>query len=133
MNRGWRLVEIFNGSASAIVSTVYSDFEFLPWLFNAVPKGFFDEKENRIRYIRWLVEKVGVKSELDLHRSHFLENGGGGLLTKYKYSPLAIIASIQSSEPGQDKLLFLNGKKPQNFHVLLYLCIICHFSLLCSD
>jgi hypothetical protein len=39
--------------------------ELLPWLFNKCPRGFFDEFENRERYLCWLEEQFDIAHPTD--------------------------------------------------------------------
>jgi hypothetical protein len=89
---GKKLLEIYGDMASLLNSTIGGDF--LPWAFKAVPHNYWKERGNRLRYLNWLKDKVGVKSISDLQKKHFLENFGAGLLVQFQSSPHAIVASI---------------------------------------
>jgi len=81
------LFNYYNGSPSDLVQTIYDDFDFIPWKFTSVPKGFWDKQENQRAYVDWLKKTVGVPDERQLNVRHFLENRGSGLLAKYDQSP----------------------------------------------
>lgn len=48
--------------------TVFSDYEWLPWKFNTVPKGFWDDKENVKKYMNWLGNQLNVNTMEDWYR-----------------------------------------------------------------
>ena len=57
--------------------------ENVPWFGNRVPNGYWDLRENRVRYLAWLGEQCGFVKLSDwyrLRRHHFQQNNGGGLL-----------------------------------------------------
>jgi len=88
------LIKHFHSSPHALLSSVYSDFNYLPWLFSQVPAGFFDTIENQKRYVEWLVSIVGAKGTSELKAQHFLDHHGGGLLNKYGGSPHRLLESL---------------------------------------
>ena len=83
----------YGGSTVKLIRSIYSDFTFLPWLFDTCPHSTFDSRQNRIEYISWLMGKVAVRSPSGLSTKHFLENCGGALLKKYNGSLLRVIES----------------------------------------
>jgi len=80
----------FGGSPVGLLNSVYSDYEFLPWRFSSVSRGFFNDPKNIKLYIDWLKKTVGVKDNSELTNRHFLEHGGGGLLNRFDSSPYKI-------------------------------------------
>lgn len=62
-NWGGPLLRKYGRSPFKILSSIYTDYEFLPWLFNRSPRSYFELRENRMKYADWLIEKVGVKSD----------------------------------------------------------------------
>jgi hypothetical protein len=73
-----------------------------------VPPDFWLEPQNRLNYVNWLVQHVGVRSPLDLKYKHFRNNGGNGLVTKFGHSPQAVIASVN---PGAKETAVLQDGK----------------------
>lgn len=121
-NHGSTLITRFASSPSQALSHVYKDFEFLPWKFPKLSRGYFDDIDNRRKYLDWLRAEVGVNSYTDLTTNHFLENCGYKLLKAYRSSPKQIIESISetdSAEKASDTLR--RARKPHKFYVLLIL------------
>jgi hypothetical protein len=88
----------FEGSPFKAVMASFPDHTFLPWLFPKSPKGYFSLRENRRKYIDWLVKKVGAKSPSDLNWNHFIENNGTGLILAYGGSAQSVLASLSPNE-----------------------------------
>lgn len=108
----------YHDSPAALVMTVYHDYPYLPWLFGSTPTGYFDQKENRLKYIEWLVKKTG-KPRTDLKANDFKENSGHLLLRKYGHSPNQILQSLESI-PGNTVLTL---KRPKNHWVRIFFII----------
>jgi len=87
----------YHFSPYALLSTVYSDYRYRPWLFAAVPKGYFDLEMNRREYLNWLLETVKVSEYKELNANHFTQNHGSGLLAKYGGSPHLVVDSLRST------------------------------------
>ena len=51
------------------------------------------------------MKKVGVASEADLRYKHFVDNGGKGLLYRYKGSPTLLLESLRLPSSGQNEPL----------------------------
>lgn len=85
-NGGVFLAERFDGSPSAAIKAFIPDYPWKEWLFNSLPRGFFDTHENRQRYMTWLGENLGFTQHsdwYDLRKEHFVETGGMVLLKSY--------------------------------------------------
>jgi hypothetical protein len=97
-NRGLGILRQYKGSPSSLVSSVFSEHIFSPWLFRTVPKGYFKVRENRRRYVEWLRAAVGVASTEELDSNNYVENHGRGLLVMYGGSPQRIYESLDESD-----------------------------------
>ena len=86
------------------------------WVYRRVPNGYWHVRANRVRYMRWLGKRIGVRRTDDwyrLKRQHFLENYGGGLLaTMYHHSPLA---ALHDYMPNYNWMPWLLSSTPQRF------------------
>jgi len=85
------------GSLFSLISSVYSDFEYLPWMFVHVPRGYWKEAKNRRAYVDWLKQQIDVGEDRALLTRHFQANHGSGLLLEYGGSPHDVIQSLLSS------------------------------------
>lgn len=123
-NSGDRLLaRYFQGSPSLAVTSIYSDHTFIPWLFRKASKTFFQSRTNRLKYIEWLKDKVGVTNASDLSWEDFQRNHGNGLLKMYNSSPQAVLDSLAETEsPKSSEKESLRERKPLKFWV--------HFPLL---
>jgi len=77
-------------------------YDFLIWRFSKMPRGFFDQQENVLKYLRWLMVKVKVSNLEDLKIVHFTENGGTTLLLKYQSSRQNLFRAVREHFPRQE-------------------------------
>lgn len=111
------------------MTQIFPEYGLEPWQFDIPPKGFFEKREHRIRYIDWLRKTVGVYKNEELTTKHFLMNSGSSLLYLYGGSPQAVLDSLidplVSNENGNEapvpSKVFERSRKPHGFWVLLVL------------
>ncbi|MCA9084824.1 MAG: hypothetical protein KDA81_12245 [Planctomycetaceae bacterium] len=88
----------------------------LPWLSGRVPDGFWDFRENRVRYLDWLADQLGFQEPDDwyrIHRRDFLKNHGGGLFRIcYDSSPYTAMLDYR---PDYDWKPWLFGGAPTGY------------------
>lgn len=85
-HRGIQFLKLYNSSPMAAVKELLPKRPWKEWMFARVPVTFWDDPQNRRRYLRWLGQRLGFKKSGDwrrIRRHHFLENCGGGLLAQY--------------------------------------------------
>ena len=51
-----------------MISSVYSNYDWLPWKFTQTPKGYWDDINNIKSYINWLSEKLDIKTMEDWYK-----------------------------------------------------------------
>lgn len=77
------LLAYHNNSPYSVVDEVYSN-KFKPWEFKAVRNNFWNNKNNRVDAIRWLIEsKLEGKDTADIRYKDFKDNKLKGLLDVY--------------------------------------------------
>jgi hypothetical protein len=134
-NYGRPLLKLYDFSPFKILSSVYPERGYLPWLFKRVDFGFFRIPDNRRKYVMWLMDKVGVKDVLKLHWLHFKANGGYGLLNTYQGSVLRVISSLteandvsEEAKFGSREMIFQRDKKPHKYWVhISFLSAFCNW------
>lgn len=97
-NDGARFLIKFSGSPASLIISTFPELSLLPWLFDKPPHGYLNVSENRVKYIKWLVQKVGVSGPQELTTNHFRENRGMAFLARYNMSPKSAIESLSSTE-----------------------------------
>ncbi|MCK4319653.1 hypothetical protein KAW38_03725 [Candidatus Micrarchaeota archaeon] len=96
-NRLGGLLAHYNNSPYLAIKEIHSRIE--EWEMAFTPNGFYNRKRNRIKAIRWLIEKLN-KNPRDIIKDDFFDNRLGGLLTHYKDSPyLAIREAYPKIKP----------------------------------
>jgi len=91
------LANQYGGSPSAAVMSVYSEHAWLPWRFEKLPVGFFDEPLNVQRYLDWLLASSGVRDYAALRTAHFARHGGLGVLRHFDGSPQRMVRAAAAS------------------------------------
>lgn len=84
-NEGASLVQ-YGYKTIDLIRELYPDETFYPWMFRQVSQGFFQSKQERIEYLRWLGNKLNFKTESDwltLKRKNFADHGGAPLFDQY--------------------------------------------------
>jgi hypothetical protein len=93
-NKGGAFLLHYDSTISAAVMKNLPKHAWLEWNFSRTPKGFWDERRNRVRYLKWLGEKLGITS-LDgwykATRDDFEKNCGSQLVKYYNGSTLAAV------------------------------------------
>jgi hypothetical protein len=117
-NRGGAVLHAHGGTLLDVLKAAYPDKVFLPWRFRRTFE-YFSDRNHRITYVNWLVKEVGVKTAGELSNTHYLENGGGGLLNRYGNSPLKIIQSLRPEADADvsDEITKTLRFKPRNYWV----------------
>ena len=84
---GRGLLHYYNNSPSQALIDVYPDHNWLMWKFNILPKGYWDDFENRRAYFDWLGKKLGFNNMLDWYNvtteDIYLYNGKSLLVNCY--------------------------------------------------
>lgn len=88
----------YSCSICKILTTFFKDFNWEEWNFHRVPKNFWNDFKNHIRYKDALSKKLGItkyEDWYDVTQEIFYDNRGGGLMGRYnKKIPKFIMATI---------------------------------------
>ena len=90
-NHDWK-EWLFGDSPIALVRDADLRRVWYEWMFACVPRGFWEQPENRLRYVAWLGKRLKFTRPGDwskIRRRDFCDNYGGALLARYRsYSDL---------------------------------------------
>ena len=91
---------IYGGSLHIALQSIYPDHHWLPWRFlQSLPKGYWDDINNRREFMDWLGKQLGYQKMDDWYRIDYdlvQNNGGSVLLTKHKDSLPLLVKSVYS-------------------------------------
>ena len=91
-NHGKELLRLFGDSPIALVRDADLRRTWYEWMFACVPQGFWEQPENRLRYVAWLGKRLKItrpEGWSKIRRRDFCDNYGGALLARYRsYSDL---------------------------------------------
>jgi hypothetical protein len=88
-HRGVGLLEHYGNSHFRFLREMFPKHNWLEWKFKQVPNGFWKEKENVLRYLKWFEKQVGIRTKEDWYSmtiSDINREYGGGLLLRYQNS-----------------------------------------------
>ena len=88
----------------------------MPWFGNRVPNGYWDIRENRVRYLDWLGEQCGFVTPEDWYnvRKHNFQSHSGGGLLRNEYGS-SVLAAMCDYKPEYDWKPWLFGGAPNGF------------------
>ncbi len=64
-NYGHYYLRLYGGSPIAAVRDCFPRYTWNEWMFARTPVGFWNKRENRKRYIRWLGRRLKLKRAKD--------------------------------------------------------------------
>ncbi len=65
---GGGLLDHFNNSPFILISNVYPEYEWLPWRFNQVPKGYWDDMKNQRNFMDWAGKQLNYTNREDWYK-----------------------------------------------------------------
>jgi len=93
-------LHVIHGTLVNILRFALPEFEWLEWKFSRVPRKYWQELNNRKKYLRWLGNELGFQNPEDWYRivgDDFKQNHGGGLFaTYYGDSPQNAVSELYS-------------------------------------
>ena len=88
----------------------------IPWIDQRLDAGFWDDRENRVAYMRWLGQKLSYSKTEDWYKiktSDFKNNHGDNLLSRYYRTRLN---ALEDFIPDHDwKAWLFSGRVSHNF------------------
>ncbi len=85
-----------------MLSSVYSEYAWLPWLFNNTPKGYWNSKQNQRKFFDWLAQQLQIRSPNDWYtvRPEQISKYGGMKVTRlYAGSLIRALAEVYPEYP----------------------------------
>jgi hypothetical protein len=92
--KGGAFLHYYGSTISAAVMECFPEHRWLAWKFGRTPRNFWEKRENRVRYLRWLGGELGFQRMADwytLTRDDFETRHGNQLMKYYHGSPLAAV------------------------------------------
>jgi hypothetical protein len=59
---GSGLLHKYNKSLPVLLSSVYTEYEWLPWRFTVTPHHFWEDKNNQKQFMDWAGNKLQIKN-----------------------------------------------------------------------
>ncbi len=58
----------FNNSPYLAFTKIYSEYEWLPWKFDKVHNGFWDDMKNQRNFMDWVGKQLNYKNKEDWYQ-----------------------------------------------------------------
>lgn len=97
------------------LQAVFPEEEWIVWLFEQVPKNFWDEISNQKTCLEWMAKKLNVTSKSGWYavtNSKVRKIGGGGILS---YHHGSLPKALKTCFPEEEWIPWLFEKTPANF------------------
>jgi hypothetical protein len=96
-NHGRGLRSYWAQSALEAVQDCFPEYDWKPWLFTRIPRGFWGSPANRRSYLDWLGERLGYRCRddwYDVTCLDFTRNKGVGIMKHYRHSPARAVIDL---------------------------------------
>lgn len=93
-HKGGAFLLEYDSTVSAAIVACFPEVRWQEWKFGRTPKGFWEKRRNRVRYLKWLGQELGFRRMQDwysLTREDFETHCGNQLIKYYHGSPLAAV------------------------------------------
>ena len=101
-NGGGGFLISYDSTVSLAIMSYLPHYDWKEWMFDKTPKGFWNERKNRRRYMNWLGKKLGFKSVTDWYsvvELDFRTNHGIQFLKLYNCSPVTAVKDCFPEHP----------------------------------
>jgi len=98
-------VTYWRASAVEGVKECFPEYVWEAWRFERAPMRFWKARENRLRYMRWLAERLGYRKPEDWYasvREDFTRNFGGECVKFYRGSPALAAMDLYPNFPWEE-------------------------------
>jgi hypothetical protein len=114
-HKGGAFLLHYRSTVSLAIMSYLPNYDWKEWMFDKTPKGFWNDKRNRRRYMSWLGKRLGVKSIAAWYSvtdQDFRANFGNQFLKLYHGSP---IAALRDHFPRQAWNEWMFARVPSGF------------------
>jgi len=94
---GAQLITALYGSLPKLLETIYPQHNWISWKFNKVPNGYWNNQENRKKYVDWLGNQLRINKMDDWYgvtSFDFKKNGGSALVCGIYGSPFRLLQEV---------------------------------------
>eukprot|EP01125_Pyxidicula_operculata_P022749 TRINITY_DN954_c0_g1_i4.p1 TRINITY_DN954_c0_g1~~TRINITY_DN954_c0_g1_i4.p1 ORF type:complete len:191 (+),score=12.56 TRINITY_DN954_c0_g1_i4:24-596(+) len=91
----------YRGSLYEMLKSVYPDKSWIEWKFCYVSRGFWDNLDNRMEYLKWFQDKLNITDPEHWYAigiKHFYQNHGATLIVRYRGSIYLLLKEHRPSD-----------------------------------
>ena len=67
-NGGSGLLLLYGSSIYNLLSQILPQYNWLPWKFNSVPNGYWDDLNNQKKFLDYLTKELNIKKDEDWYQ-----------------------------------------------------------------
>ena len=111
----------YHNSPYLFLETMLPEHDWVPWLFQKTPQGYWQNKEHHRHYMDWLTQELNITDRDDWYRvsiRDFWTHRGHGLLAQYAGSPSECIKTIIGGEWDETRFLQIYKGQARLFDVV---------------
>ncbi len=106
---GSGIIQRFNKSVNLLLSNIFPEYEWLPWKFVQISKGYWKDMKNQRKFMDWAGKELNYTNKEDWYKvttevinfklkilkfKEILKLGGRSLLSMYNDSPSLLISAV---------------------------------------
>lgn len=115
-NGGSRLAFYYNSSPSAALQSVFPEHDWVLWKFKQVPRGYWEDTQNRKGFFDRLFKTLGYQTMEDWYKvtqEDIIKNGGIGVISTYYNSSPSL--ALQNIYPDHEWIMAKFKNVPQGY------------------
>jgi hypothetical protein len=62
------LSNYYRGSPALLVTSIFPEYQLLPWKFDICPKNFWNKMENQREFMNWAAQQLNIKEPSDWYK-----------------------------------------------------------------
>ena len=62
------MLKLYKYSIIQLLSSVYPEYEWLPWKFNKAPNKYWENVETHKKFVEWAGKELGIKDLSDWYK-----------------------------------------------------------------
>ena len=67
-NTGSVLAKKYNNSLYHMLSSLFPEYDWLPWMFAKAPKNYWNDVNTRQKYVKYVERELGIKEMSDWYK-----------------------------------------------------------------
>jgi hypothetical protein len=132
---GCRMLNLYNNSLYSALVSVYPEWQWHPWMFQAPPKYYWEVDGNQQKWVDWFTDKLNLHehNSWNLVTRNDIKRLGGGILTYYGNSMKRMLESLCPNLTIESKISEGQSHVGNVLKSILKTHIFINYKLQCED